>query len=119
MSNSVVIISVCPEIYKDFTIIEDIKSVILVSLEIFFTKQGFSGIALENVLRIKLKIRLDTTLPDGDSKVKAILVFARYLDISFPDEFMETIESRLLSIGIGTKVSTAKREDLKKLKAFK
>lgn len=119
MSNSAVVASVCTEIYNDSEVIEKIKSVILVSFEIFFKNQGFSGIALENVMRIKPKIGLDTSLPDGDCKVKVILVFARYLDISFPDEFIEAIESRLLGIGIETKVTTTKREDLKKLKAFR
>jgi hypothetical protein len=119
MANSQVLASVCPEIFNNSYQVEEIKSVIIVSLEKFFIDQGYKGSGLENIMRIDPKIALDINLPDGDCKVKVVLVFVRYFDTGFPDEFLKTIESRLRDIGIDTKVTGAKREDINNISAFR
>lgn len=119
MSSSQVIASVCPEIFNDYDAIRKIKSVVIMSLEKFFIEQGFKGRGLDNIMRIDPKIALNKELPDGDCKVKIILVFARYLDVDFPEDFIKIIESRLQDIGINTKVTGAKRADMDNISAFR
>jgi hypothetical protein len=89
------------------------------SFEEFFIGRGYYGVELEKMVRFDPKVGLDTTLPVGECKVRIILAFAKYLDVNFPDDFDKIVESKLIEVGVKTKVCVATRDDLFKLLAFR